>query len=127
MNLEDELKSALRRQEPSPGFVERVVSSRAGAQARAVPDLERSRGWLGCCFPRRTLYWATACVLSCVLLAAAGAGYRRQRQGELAKQQVVLALRIASAKLSSVQRKAFAIGSARATPAAEPADTLENQ
>jgi hypothetical protein len=123
MNLEDELKSALRRQEPSPGFVERVLSS---AQApRAWRPAWRER--LALLFPRTTLYWATACVLSCVLLAVTGAQYRRHRQGELAKQQVVLALRIAGAKLSSVQRRAFAIGSARVTRAAEPADTLENQ
>ena len=123
MNLENELKSALRRQEPSPGFVERVVFSTQTSWARRPAWRER----LALLFPRTTLYWATACVLSCVLLAAAGAGYRRHRQGELAKQQVVLALRIASAKLSSVQRKTFAIGSARATPAGEGADRQENQ
>jgi hypothetical protein len=118
MNLEDELKSALRRQEPSLGFVERATNR--SLTVAALPRRERSPALT-------TLYWATACVLACVLLAAAGAGYRRHRQGELAKQQVVLALRIASAKLGSVQRRAFAIGSARATPVADPADTLENQ
>jgi hypothetical protein len=123
MNLEDELKSALRRQEPSPGFAERVLSA-----ARAPrPHRPTWRERFALPFPRARLYWATACVLACVLLIASGTEYRRRRQGELAKEQVVLAFRIAGEKLSFAQRKALSIGSAQAASAAEPDNTQERQ
>ena len=54
--------------------------------------------------------WATAGVVACALLVA-GLEYRHERhlraEGEAAKQQLVLALRIAGAKLYVAQEKVF--------------------
>ena len=81
--LEQELKRALERQEPSPEFAARV-----SAAARRVPSWA-SRRWL-------------AVAASVVVLAGAGTGYRRY-EGLKAKQQVMLAVRIAAGKLNQVQ------------------------
>jgi hypothetical protein len=121
MNLEDELKSALRRQEPPPGFTGRVLSAAHAPRTHQPTWKER----LALPLPRTKLYWATACVLACVLLAASGAEYRRRQQGELAKEQVVLAFRIAGEKLSFAQRKTLEIGAAHAETTAEPANRQE--
>ena len=127
MNLDDELRSALGRREPPRGFTQRVL-------ARAQVPRERGRPWLeplALLWPRRRLHWAAACLLALALLVTAGLEYRRRSQGELAKRQVVLALRIASAKLSYAQGKALEIGSSRARirswPAAGTYPVLESQ
>jgi hypothetical protein len=82
--LEEELKSALSRKEPSEGFDARVT---AAAQQRKVTPM-----------PRRWL----AAAATVVVLAGAGEGYR-WHQGQVAKDQVMLAMRIAGGKLNRVQ------------------------
>ena len=89
MNLEDEIRSALRRQEPSPQFAERVMARISGVPARRA-----QRPWVR---------WVAALAAS-VLLAAGAAGYR-QYQGERARSQVLLAVRIAGGKLNKAQKK----------------------
>jgi len=81
--LEQELKRALERKEPSPDFAARV-----SAAAR--------RGRWGS--PRRWM----AVAASVAVLAGGGVGYR-WREGVKAKQQVMLAVRIAGGKLNRVQ------------------------
>jgi hypothetical protein len=82
--LEDELKLALRRKEPSPDFEDRV--SAAAGRRRPVLTMPR---WLA----------AAAAVL---VITSAGAGYR-YHQGQVAKEQVMLAMRLAGSKLNRVQ------------------------
>ena len=89
MNFDDELKSALRRQEPSPDFADRVLARVAARPPRRVP-----RPWAR---------WA-APIAAALLLAAGGLEYRHY-QGEQAKSQVMLAMRIAGGKLNKAQRK----------------------
>lgn len=84
--LEQELKQALDRKEPSPGFAERV-------RRRTRGDGFRAALW-----PQRWLAAAAAVVV----LAGAGLSYR-QYQGNLARQQVMLAFRIAGAKVNYIQ------------------------
>jgi hypothetical protein len=130
--LDDELKIALRRDEPPEGFAARVFERIAALPDKASQDVGQSVGqnvgqnvgkswwqrltekhgtfslnWL----PGR---WLTAGTLACALLLAVGVGVYRHRQEELARQeaerakaQVVLALQIASAKLNIAQRKVF--------------------
>ncbi len=89
--LDDALREALRRQDPGPEFTARVLTAAAGAQ----PGVN---WWWA---PR--LRWATAGALACLLLVGGSFEYRREReerQGRLAKQQLVLALHIAGAKLN---------------------------
>ena len=93
--LEDELRNALRREEPSPGFAARVM---ARAQAVSPP-----RRWL----PWPALRWAGS--LAAVAVIAGGVVYERERrmhaEGEKAKEQVMLALHITGSKLQSIKEK----------------------
>ena len=94
--LDDELKNALRREEPPPGFAERVLA-RVNSQRPARP-------------------WWAAAVAAAVLLAA-GVEFEHQRrlraEGEQAKERVLLALQITSSKLQFVKEKIDALDSTR--------------
>jgi len=77
MNLDEELKLALQRKQPPPGFRERVLS----ATRR----------------PRRTWRPLAAAALLTLVVGGTTARYIEQRrEGERAKEQVLLALRITS-------------------------------
>lgn len=103
--LEDQLRDALRRKTPPPGFTDRVVS-RVEAD-RPTRTLATGRS----AFMR----WAAAAAL----VAALGGTieYRKIREererarGEAAKEQVMQALRIAGSKLQVVQARIKEIGS----------------
>lgn len=83
--LDDELKRAFERQEPPPDFAARTI---ARARRGGVAGLPR---------------WAMSAAAAAVLtVAAAGYGYR-WRQGELAKQEVLLAFHITAAKVNHIQ------------------------
>ena len=102
--LEDELRQALRREDPGPEFTARVL-----AQAAARPS--RPSWWRTALVSMRPplMRWAAAGLAACLLAGVAGLEYHHQQQervrGEAARQQVVLALRIAGSKLHSVQAK----------------------
>ena len=87
--LDDELRSALGRREPSPDFTARVL-----ARVSAVPARRAPRPWVR---------WGAA--LAASVLLAAGALEYRHYQGERAKSQVLLAVRIAGSKLNKAQKK----------------------
>ena len=98
MNLENDLKRALRRQAPPAGFAGRVMQRIESAETRSTPP-----------------HWWRAAAASVVLVAALG-GYTahrivEQRRGEYAKEQVLEAMRIASEKVRYAQEEARAIGS----------------
>jgi hypothetical protein len=86
--LEQELKTALGRKDPPADFAERVLRQAAqnGGRRATVHPWPR---WLA----------AAAAVL---VLAGTGLGYRQHR-GEVAKQKVMLALRITSMKVNRIQ------------------------
>jgi len=88
--LEQELQRALQRKEPSPGFDARVTA----AVHRRRPVLMMP-GWLA----------AAAAVL---VITAAGAGYR-YHQGQEAKKQVMVAMRLTGTKLIRVQMQMKAV------------------
>lgn len=102
---DDDLKRALRRHEAPEGFTERVLVRVANQQA--ARSTSRHESWLNI-FTRPALRWATAAV-ACAALIAGGIHYRnlqRERaQGEAAKQQLMLALRIAGTKLQLAKAK----------------------
>jgi len=97
MNLEDEIRSALRPKEPSPEFTERVLARVYGMPVRPAP-----RPWVR---------WVAA-LAACILLASGAMGYRQYR-GERAKAQVLLAFRIAGGKLNKAQKKVQMLNAAR--------------
>jgi len=98
MRLEDELRNAMRREEPPEGFIERTL-------ARATAT--RHSPWAGV-FAWRGMRWALAGAL-CLVLVLAGVGYKREQEerarGAAAKAQLMLALQITANKLQLAQEK----------------------
>jgi len=97
MNLEHDLKRALRREPPPAGFAGRVMQR-----------IERDRR------PHARPIWWRAAAASVILAAALG-GYRlhevRRQEGERAKEQVLRAMSIASEKVRYAQQQVREIGS----------------
>ena len=96
--LENELRNAMRREEPSEGFAGRVLAR--------VQEKKQS-AWTGI-FDTRALRLALAGAV-CLALAIAGIEYKRAQddraRGEATKQQLMLALRITANKLQLAQEK----------------------
>ena len=101
MNLEDDLRRALRRESPAPGFASRVLH-------RIEHDrLSRT--------PRRWWRAVAASLTLTALLGGLGAHTVRERrriEGERAREQVLLALRIAGEKVRYAQTEVQSIGAA---------------
>ena len=94
MNLEDQLREVLRRQEPSIGFAERVA---ARAQSGREPKPVR----------RFRLLWATTALAMATLVVFTASSLWQHKQEERAGRQAVLALRLASEKLNQVRSQAL--------------------
>ena len=99
MNLDNDLKRALHRQSPAPVFAGRVL-----ARIEAQPEAQK----------RRPVWWRAAA--ASVTLATLLGGYTtykvvEHRRGERAKEQVLLAMKIASEKVGYAQREVRRIGS----------------
>jgi hypothetical protein len=112
MNLENDLKRALRRRPPPAGLAGRVMQ-RIEVEDRRSRLSGQARGQAG--LPVLHLHWWRAAAASVALMAALG-GYTahrivEQRRGEYAKEQVLEAMRIASEKVRYAQEEARAIGS----------------
>ena len=96
MDLEHELKTALARKEPDPGFANQVME--AIRREKRITKSER-RPW-------RAL--AAAATLAAILGGLAGQqaaqqAAQRRAEGERAQEEVLLALRITSEKLRDAQ------------------------
>jgi len=90
MNIEDELRSALRREDPPLGFAQRVVARAQSRPARRAAAF-------------RTI-WAGA--LAAMLAIGFTAMYEvRQKKAERAGHEAVLALQIAAEKLTMTRDK----------------------
>jgi len=96
--MDHELKRALRRVEPPAGFAGRVLA-RAANENQGRPPSRGFRGFVA--------GFAAAAALAIVV--SGGLRYRaeqrRQAQGEEARRQVLLSLRIAGSKLQAIQAK----------------------
>jgi hypothetical protein len=88
--LEEELKQVLQRKMPSPDFASRVTAAAGARRATGSPV-----SW------RRYLAAAAA-----LLLVAAGAAEYREYRGRVAKERVLLALRITADRLNYIQTHA---------------------
>jgi hypothetical protein len=104
-NLEDNLKIALRREEPSEDFTDRVLA-RLKQPAPAEP---RWRERLAVLMRPPRLQWVALAVILSVMLPVANLQYRKElayrAEGERAKQQLLFAVRVAGTKLHQAQRK----------------------
>jgi hypothetical protein len=84
--LEQELKNTLARQDPPPDFARRVI----GAVGRRPPSpVWRHSRWLA--------------AAAAVVIITGGAAAYREHQGLVAKEQVMLAFRIAAVKVNHIQ------------------------
>ena len=108
-DLDDELRSALRREEPPTGFAERVLD-RVAEQAPNAQMWGPPSGGPIRLKPDPTvgfIHWAAAAAL----VAAMAGGFEyvakqaQRAEGEAARERVVLALHIAGNKLQLVQTK----------------------
>ena len=101
-HLEDELKSALGRKEPAEDFTAKVL------QRIAQPALRSWFDELVVLLRPPRLQWVAASVVILVVPFAA-LEYRHERQvraqGEAAKQQLILAMRIAGTELHHAQQQ----------------------
>jgi len=91
--METELKAALRRKEPPEGFTERVMTAVLSGRQALLPVALDGAG-MSACPPRRAWRAAAAAALLVALLGG-GEALRVYR----AKQQMLTALHITSAKL----------------------------
>lgn len=104
--FDDALRDALRREDPGPEFTARVVAQAGAARTARAP---RVSIWRSLWFRPARLRWALAGGLASLLVVAGGIQYRREQQsrtqGLAAKQQLVLALRVAGTKLHAAREK----------------------
>lgn len=97
MNLEHDLKHALRRESPPEGFAQRVMQRLEVAEPR-----------------RRPVWWRAAAASVTLGLMLGGYATHKaveHRRGEHAKEQVLEAMRITSEKMRYAQQEVRAIGS----------------
>ena len=98
MSLENDLRNALRRESPPAGFASRVLQ-RIEHEQHA---------------PRRTRWWravAASVTLTAILGGWAAHNIHERREGERAREQVLLALKIAGEKVRYAQQEVRTIGS----------------
>ncbi len=116
--IENELRSALRREEPSTDFTDRVMARINSLPAKTTLREKREKiDWrskiIGIFEPFQ-LKWALAAAMTILVLFAGLSLYRyRENQriqaeiaeGERARQQVLLAMKLTSEKLNYAHRK----------------------
>lgn len=117
--FEDELRNALRRQEPPAGFADRVLARAAEQRSRQAKRTWRD-SWLNIVaqpfYPGNLLRWVAVAAVA-VALVVGGVHYRnvqvqRERaRGEAAKARLLLALRIAGSKLQLAKARVDQINS----------------
>ena len=102
--FEDDLKRALRREQAPAGFAGRVL-------ARQAAPAPKARLWF-------SLRWAAAAALAVALMTVFqyGVQQRQRDRGELAKAQMLIALRITADKLEYTREKVVRLTSGGEKP-----------
>ncbi len=110
---EDDLKNALQRKDPGPGFTQRVMAGVSqGEEAKAATQAESRKrfAWRGWTWRLRPVL--IGAVAAIALIIGGGLGYRQyervqreHQQAALAQQEMMRALRITSAKLNHVLKR----------------------
>lgn len=112
--LEDQLRGALRREEAPPNFAEQIL---ARVAARNSPRQHARDPWWRV-FSQPLLRWA-AITATATAVVIAGIHYenvqRDRARGEAAKQQLMLALRIAGSKLQLAKSRVNEINATQTT------------
>jgi hypothetical protein len=96
MNLEDELRGALRREEPSEGFAERVIGQAgpARAQFRDRRVTARFRWWR----------WPAVATVAATVTMSIAVEHRRAQEAE-AGRQAIMAIQIVAEELNMAQNE----------------------
>lgn len=102
MNIEHELKSALRRKPAPEGFATRVMASVEAESGRPAGPTARAGWWRAA---------AAAVLLTAILGGWAAHTVAERRAGEKAKQELLLALQITGEKVRYAQSHVRTIGS----------------
>jgi hypothetical protein len=103
-HLEDDLKRALHRESPAPGFAGRVLDRIERGEARTVRTESHPR----------PAWWravAASAALTALLGGYAAYSIHERREGERARDQLILAMRIAGQKVHYAQQEVRSIGS----------------
>jgi hypothetical protein len=89
-DFENELRKALRRQEPPSGFTDRVMAR--------IPQRRSHPFW-------QQRQWLAAAAAVCIAVIGTGAWeqHRRQIEGERAKQELIYALTVASESIQTTK------------------------
>jgi hypothetical protein len=129
-SFDDELKSAVRRQDPPQGFADRIVARAAEQGTREVKPAWRD-SWLKIfAQPLPLLRWAAVAAVA-IALVLGGVHYRnvqRERaRGEAAKERLLLALRIAGNKLQLARTRVDQINSGQINSDQGNSDQPQNQ
>jgi hypothetical protein len=107
--LDDELRNALRREDPGEDFTKRVLE-----RAAALPPKRSWRERLLAVFGPAGNRWAAGALAASLLIGVGGIEYRRQQrmraEGEAAKAQLMVAMRIAGSKLRLAREKVMQVG-----------------
>jgi hypothetical protein len=112
--LEDALKQALRREEAPENFAAKVLTK---AAQNSMKREAQKQSWLRF-FSQSPVRWAAFAAIT-ICSIAEGVHYRNQReraQGEAAKQQLMLALRIAGSKIQLAKSKVNEINTSPSQP-----------
>lgn len=114
--LEDALRNALRREDAPESFALKVIA-RAQQQSSAPNEAKRT-SWLSIFSQPLGRWAAVATVTVCFVIGSIYyRNLQRQRaEGEAAKQQLMLALRIAGSKLQLAKEKVNEINTSRPEP-----------
>jgi len=96
-DFEDQLRAALRRHDPPPGFEDRVIERLR--RERAVP-IRRSR-------PAWKLAWAAGAIAAGLTVVSLSVSSYQHMQEERAGKQAALALKIAAEKLNLARDRAL--------------------
>lgn len=113
--LENELRSALRREEPSPDFTDRVMAAVTALPAENAKRKKREKNYwrsrIDAFLEPFQIKWALVAATALLALFAGmslNRHYENQRiqaEGERARQQVLMAMKLTSEKLNYAQRK----------------------
>jgi hypothetical protein len=107
-SFDEQLKKALERKQPSMDFTARVLAASSGERGRAARSREHGgrRWWL-------PVWLAPLAAMLAVTLGVVYQQHRVRVQGELAKEKLVIALRVTGVKLQEAQAKVVGISEER--------------
>ncbi len=112
--FEDQLRKALARKEPAEGFTARTLAKIASGERR--PQRAPWWSWV------ESWKWLAPVAAALVVLVSVSVyrQHERDEQGQLAKQKLMMAMKLTSVKLQETQHRVMQIGDYRGDSADNP-------